>query len=853
MRKRKAKRSNIPGRYLLSFAAVALILFLLQVCRDTIAGSRIDWISQHTAIADYFRKRFYSTHNLFPQFASELGGGQNIYYFAYYGLYHPLNLLSWLFPFLSMETWFQIIGILTHIADGLLCFLWLRRHTEEKASFIGALMLMLSTAVVYHTSAQVMFVQYMPFLLLMLIGTDIRRETGKGIALTAGTVGLILSSYYFVPAGLVATGLWILANIPIKGNTFRSWVQELIRQGIPVLYGGLLCLFYLAPVAGALLSGRGKGAGRSWKELLLPDFSAEKVLYNPYGLGLTAMAVILLCIWIGWKNCKERVLAVCLAVIFILPVCSWILNGGLYARSKVFLPFLPIVCYLCAAFFEKQRKGEIQGKKLGLGYAAGCLVLLSGMSGYSDTERALLIADLLVCGAGFLMAAGGRRKRQALAVVTICLMSGACVAEALVSWQTHVTKTEMTSLYDPKVASAVETALKENPPLSRAEVRGSLEHEKAYQNRIRKSGQNLTTCYSSLSNPYYTSFRKEIGLVRPARNCLMQDAQDNPLFLRFMGVRYLIGDVRVNGWEPVQDDPSEILYENSQTAPVSYLTAQVIPETEFQKLSWQEKQLVLLEYAAVPEGKEDEGSRIKERQPDNSRLQELEASIEERKDEQSVIQREKDNISVKAEKAVEGTISLERQVKKDEYVFLSFRVKNHCAGEDVSVTVQGIKNKLSSNHTEYYNENEVFHYTFQVPEGTQRMKVRFGKGDYEICGLECKSGRVDEERNQTLYQNPADLKLTADGDGYQGDVRSERGQWLITSIPFDENFQVSVDGERVKSEKVNSAFLGARIPEGGHKVEIRYRAPGSREGLAVSGGCILTGIIRAVYQRRKAG
>lgn len=364
MRKRKAKRSNIPGRYLLSFAAVALILFLLQVCRDTIAGSRIDWISQHTAIADYFRRRFYSTHNLFPQFAAELGGGQNIYYFAYYGLYHPLYLLSWLFPFLSMETWFQIIGILTHMADGLLCFLWLRRHTEEKASFIGALMLMLSTAVVYHTSAQVMFVQYMPFLLLMLIGTDIRRETGKGAVLTTGTVGLILSSYYFVPAGVVSTGLWILANIPIKGNTFRSWMQELIRQGLPVLYGGLLCMFYLAPVAGALFSGRSKGEGRSWKQLLLPDFSTEKVLYSPYGLGLTAMAVILLCIWIGWESCKERMLAVCLAVVFVLPVCSWTLNGGLYARSKVFLPFLPIVCYLCAAFLKNREKEKYRERKL---------------------------------------------------------------------------------------------------------------------------------------------------------------------------------------------------------------------------------------------------------------------------------------------------------------------------------------------------------------------------------------------------------------------------------------------------------------------------------------------------------
>lgn len=612
-------------------------------------------------------------------------------------------------------------------------------------------------------------------------------------------------------------------------------------------------MFYLAPVAGALFSGRSKGEGRSWKQLLLPDFSTEKVLYSPYGLGLTAMAVILLCIWIGWESCKERMLAVCLAVVFVLPVCSWTLNGGLYARSKVFLPFLPIVCYLCAAFFEKQGKGEIPGKKTVIGYAAGCLILLSGMAGYSDTESALLIADLLVCGAGFLMAAGGGRKRQALAVVTICLMSGACVAEALVSGQTHVTKTEMTALYDPKVTSAVETALKENPSLSRAEVRGSLEYEKANQNRIRVAGQNLTTCYSSLSNPHYTSFRKDIGVARPTRNCLMQGAQDNPLFLRFMGVRYLIGDVRVNEWEPVQDDPSEILYENSRAAPVCYLTAQTIQETEFQKLSWQEKQLVLLEYAAVPGEKENEESRVKEGQQDDTRLQEIEASIEERKDEQSAIQREKDNTSVKAEKAVEGTISLERQIKKDEYVFLSFQVKNHCAGEDVSVTIQGIKNKLSSSRTEYYNENEVFHYTFQVPEGTQKLKVRFGKGDYEICGLECKIGRVDEERNQTLYQNPAEMKLTEDGDGYQGEVQSEGGQWLITSIPFDENFRIFIDGKSVKTEKINSAFLGAVIPEGRHKVEIRYRAPGSVEGLAVSGVCILAGMIRAVYQRRKAG
>lgn len=71
---------------ILIFPLTAGILFLLQNTSHTIAGSQIDWISQHTVLAEYFRQRFYSTHEFFPQFASELGGGQNIYNFAYYGL-----------------------------------------------------------------------------------------------------------------------------------------------------------------------------------------------------------------------------------------------------------------------------------------------------------------------------------------------------------------------------------------------------------------------------------------------------------------------------------------------------------------------------------------------------------------------------------------------------------------------------------------------------------------------------------------------------------------------------------------------------------------------------------------------
>ena len=72
-----------------------LILFTLFFCwlfcgRYGVFGSKVDWISQHSVFPDYFRQQFYDTGDFFPEFAAGIGGGQNIYNFAYYGLYSPV-------------------------------------------------------------------------------------------------------------------------------------------------------------------------------------------------------------------------------------------------------------------------------------------------------------------------------------------------------------------------------------------------------------------------------------------------------------------------------------------------------------------------------------------------------------------------------------------------------------------------------------------------------------------------------------------------------------------------------------------------------------------------------------------
>ena len=74
-------------------------------------GSQTDWYSQHMTIADYMRKNFYATGQLFPDFTG-LGGGTNFFSLSYYGFMRPDVLISYLFPGIAMAYFIQGYAIL---------------------------------------------------------------------------------------------------------------------------------------------------------------------------------------------------------------------------------------------------------------------------------------------------------------------------------------------------------------------------------------------------------------------------------------------------------------------------------------------------------------------------------------------------------------------------------------------------------------------------------------------------------------------------------------------------------------------------------------------------------------------
>ena len=49
---------------------------------------------------------------------------------------------------------------------------------------------------------------------------------------------------------------------------------------------------------------------------------------------------------------------------------------------------------------------------------------------------------------------------------------------------------------------------------------------------------------------------------------------------------------------------------------------------------------------------------------------------------------------------------------------------------------------------------------------------------------------------------------------FSAEYDSEYEQWIVTSIAYDKNWNVEVNGEDVVVEKVNGGFIGFRIPKG---------------------------------------
>lgn len=816
-------------RYIPYLLLTGLTLFFCRmfVGRYGIFGAKVDWLSQHSVLPDYFRQQFYATGKLFPEFAANLGGGQNIYHFAYYGLYSPLILPSYLLPFVKMSDYIMAVSITGLIASVLLFYYWLKsRKTDTGTAFILSLMFLLAGPMIGQYSGQIMFVDYMPFLCLALIGVDRYFEQEKSGLFTVSVFLMIMTSFYFSIGGMLSLVLYGLHRYFEQREGNRGTVRSFLRDGLCFVRSMILAVlmsgFFLVPTALALTGGRSKEQNTSFVSFFIPQITVERFAYSIYGIGLTTLVITVLLTGLLYRKVYEKVLTYGCVIVLVIPVFAYLLNGGLYIRDKVFIPFLPLLCYLISIYLEKCRKRELSFIAGIVPYIITTIFVYIARNQFvskgigKSIWKVLLAESILFLICYVLYCALKRYHKETKEILMLALPSVICLAVTMNTFyqmkpDRYVSRKLYRDVVEEQNRQAVKEALKDDDGYYRTEQMGSDDENAADLNRIWDVEQNITSIYSSAYNPDYQTFRqKTFGLEEPFRNGMMQSVSKNPAFQRMMGVRYIVSDSDVPGYTLVKKCGTTGIYQNKDAAPVMYATDRVMTEEEYKKLAFPYNQTAFLEYAVVGEHTESSDQNIMTAYAPVS------------------LKMANNRTTGGAE---QKTMQQEGQ---KQILFLRFRVDNAHPNKDVAVWINGIRNKLSAKDHVYYNENKIFTYAVPLKDGEDNISVTFGKGKYRLRHVQAYLGSLPE-RSELLYQSEiqVDKKQTED-NVIQGTIHVKKDGWFITSIPYDKHFKMFIDGKETKIQKVNTAFLGCKIESGNHEVKIIYHAPGTITGKILS-------------------
>lgn len=819
-----------------------LIVVLIITHGTYMYGSTTDWNTQHFAIPEYFRTLFYDNRNLFPQFAPNLGGGQNIYYFAYYGLLSPIILISYALPFLKMSDYIMISSIVSGILSVILFYKWLKNNGYSRTiCFVVAFLFLCASPLIFQGHRHIMFINYMPFLILALMGVDKHFKQHKSWLLIISLFLIIMTSYFYSVGSILCIVIYGIYTYfkTTKEHTLKNFLKAATKFALPIIIAIMMAAILLLPVLFALLNGRVHGdVPINILELIVPHFGLEFILYSSYSVGLTAIVVIALFSNLILKNIEDKFLSIALLAIITENFFIYLLNGTLYLDGKALIPLLPIYCLTIAIFFRGLFNNKIKFYNI-LSVFAITLIFTMLFTHAPYTYGYILDGFITI----FLLYLYNKtNNKKKLIIPLIILTYTICIIVNLSD--TLITKTAYNKQEDPVITELVDNIIKQDNSYYRINIDISTNPN---TNKVLNIDENLLTLYSSTYNKQYNSFfYHTFNNNLKYRNSVITSENKNIMFENYMGVKYLITDKTVPlGYKLLTKKGAYKVYINEDAMPVGYATANVLNNDQYKSLKYPYKLEAMMNNITV----------------ENAKPKTLTSYIKDYKDQ--VESQTIKNLNIKKDqnkyiinttkKGKNGYIKVKLKEKvENKLLLIRIHVSNpqSCSKGDTSITINGIKNKLTCKEWKYYNHNRTFDYTLSSPKGIKNLNIKFSPGTYTINKVEMYT--LDYKYIQEL-KNSVDPfvidKEATKGDTIKGEIDASETGYFNLSVPYDEGFNIKIDGKKIEYEKLNGIFVGFPINKGHHQIEITYEAPYFKEGQIISIIGFITFIILIIYQQ----
>ena len=737
------------------------ILFVLCVSTYSMYGSKLDWLSQHVSLADYFRQ----AKQLLPDSFENLQGQTNAFSFSYYGLLRPDVLISYLFP--NVPTSFFIISYATLLwsSTGGLCYYWLRNKGYKDTICFFSSICCICANCFFQSHQQIMFVEILPFLFLSLILIDKNKRQWISLCICMA----LFHNYFYTPG-------MILILLLYDYDQHKTVKDMMVPIALGVGLGSVLWL----PTGYLILNNHKSVVQTNLFDLLLPNLTLKGLVYDSYGCGLTVISWMALFQGIQFEKTKK--LSILLILMFIFPIFSYILNGTLYARTKILVLCLPLVLMILAHW--------LQERKLNKG-----LLVLAGLFLCTKTMFLGLLVALVFIGYYFM------DKKE-------CLMMYALVPMIVFTGFNYNQCLDL-KLYNSMYSKDKQTLIQRNDLKQRT---ADLDQVGYSVNHIYDLKEMKASSYTSTSNSLYNTFVYDIikSPISQSNRTIITDSE-NYLYLSMMSVQNVLSkDSDLYGYKEVDIKGNYKLLKNKNVFPMVYVTNDTLSESKFDKLFYPYNLDTVYNRTIVNgETSNDYASKMK------------------------LVKNLDQSILIHNKKKTKKTIPIDFDATQ-KMVCIDFDVKNY-TNKKVSISINGMKNTLSKKHSVYPNGNK--HFTYILSKKTlKQFDVTLSKGKYKISNIRvytCDMGVFDRSVTK--------VKSLKTNSVFKGEVTTPKDGYLVTSYPYEKGYEIYIDEKKQNVEIVNKAFVGCKIKKGSHIITIQFHAPFKNIGLCISMLSIMIG------------
>lgn len=783
-------------------------------------------------------------------------GGTNLAVFSYY-LASPLNLLVLFFSKEKLHCFFDLLVAGKLALAGFTFAFFLKERLKEKLDDFFVVCLSLGYALCQYNIAQssnIMWLDGVYMLPLMFLGVFWVVHERKWHSLAVFTALSVVFNWYTGGINCMFSGLWFLLELFLD-ETIREDRRKIRKIGrtvgtylIAMTVGIMLSAFLFLPTVFALQGDRG---GLNWQLLLQTDFIGEvPSLIQSYAFGAKSnygtaalfCGSLALLGALGWLFCrgaeeKRRIrMAVTVLLAAVVAIFYWNPFYALFSLLREVdsywyrYSYGGIACMIFAAalFFSGygigKKKLEVPFLKAAVLFA-GIQVVLNYVKPLNDMQ---LLYKTAVCilGSGVLLTVLYRAHTKAVRVLALCLIAVVSIGE-----MTKNTKLLMDAYHTDDVAEFEQYEAEQQTQIDALKAYDAGTYRITQTATRNRNDNGLTANYNEAyafgywSLAGYTSdpdekqntFLEKLGYRINGRTmCIVNTSILGADSL--LGVKYILSPYEIEGLNQIEEIPvrnGKAVYENPYCMPFAFkFKYEKEPEEDsydnpfeyqnalYSKLCGEEVQLYFpLSAQVVQNGDMSQGiSQI------------YEITLEQ------------------GEYAVYGNLTWE------EPMLLTMDI-NH----EITTRYSSWLSPSVFYIPQHENETEAF---VEI-----RAEQNYNVKEAQFYALDLEKFR---EIHQKLQERAAQTISVKNGEAYV-EVNAEKGESLFVSIPYEEGWRITVNGEETGAEMFEGCMYSIPLREGKNEIQMSYRVKGIRAGTAATcaGIMIFAGTLRLRRIRKK--